>query len=85
MPVSIINIRKNDEMTKLQENITWRNDAEKHKQEAEQCKQEIEKYKQEAENYKQGAEEHKRKLDNSEEIRKRLEQENKDYQDKEGL
>ena len=66
--------RKDDDLAKLQENLTWKTDAEEHKKL-------LNKHKQEAEGNKQEAEEYKRKFENSERIAQRLEQETKDYQD----
>ena len=61
-------------MAKLQENLTWKTDAEEHKKL-------LNKYKQEAEEHKQEAEQCKQKLEHSDKIAKRLEQETKGYQD----
>ena len=66
--------RKDDDLAKLQENLTWKVDAEEHKKL-------LNKYRQEAEENRQEAEEYKRKFVNSETISQRLEQESKDYQD----
>ena len=62
-------------MAKLQENLTWKIDAE------EQFKRLLNKYKQEAEEYKQEAEQYKQKLVYYEKIAQRLDQETTDYQD----
>ena len=73
--------RKDDDLAKLQENLTWKVDAEEHKKLLNKYRQEAEENRQEAEKYKQEAEEYKRKFVNSETISQRLEQESKDYQD----
>ena len=67
--IFIILYRKDDDLAKLQENLTWKFDAE-------ECKKQIDVYKQEAEEYK-------RKLENLDKIAQRLEQENKSYQENE--
>lgn len=66
--------KKDGDLAKLQENLTWKTDAEEHKKL-------LNKYKQEAEEHKQEAEQYKQKLEHSEKIAQRLEQETKDYQD----
>ena len=66
--------RKDSDLAKLQENLTWKTDAEEHKKL-------LNKYKQETEEYKREAEQCKQKLEHSEKIAQRLEQDNKSYQD----
>jgi len=69
MNIWYVYFRKDDDLAKLQENVTWKNSAEKYKEQIDTYQLEVEIY--------------KRKAENLEGIVSRLEKESKDHQDKE--
>lgn len=73
--------RKDDDLTKLQESLTWKNDAEVHRKQIEKYKEEEEGHKGKIEKLKHELGVYKQKLEHSENVAVQREQDNKNYQD----